>query len=131
QVIYAGVVKQDSELAELYAAADVFVAPSLQENLSNTVMEALACGTPCVAFDVGGMSDMIEHRSNGYLARPGDPEDLAEGIRWILQDEQRRLTMAARARQKCISEYDAAYIARRHLELYQSILAVPSNRVPA
>jgi glycosyltransferase involved in cell wall biosynthesis len=122
ECLYTGTIEDDDRLAALYAAADVFVAPSIQENLSNTVMEALACGTPCIAFDIGGMPDMIEHRRNGYLARPFDAADLAEGIRWILEDDQRRNELSARARQKVLDEFAMPVVARRHLELYRRIL---------
>jgi glycosyltransferase involved in cell wall biosynthesis len=67
-------------VALLYAAVDVLVTPSRQDNLSNTIVESLACGTPAVAFDIGGMPDMIEHKINGYLAKPFDTSDLAAGI---------------------------------------------------
>lgn len=65
-------------------AADVLIAPSTEENLSNAVMESLSCGTPVVAFNIGGMSDMIRHLENGYLAKPFDAKDLAIGISKIL-----------------------------------------------
>src|SRR5690606_16437207 len=67
---YLGTLHDDVPLALVYSAADVLVAPSVQEDLSNGVMEAMACGTPTVAFDIGGMSDLIDHQQNGYLARP-------------------------------------------------------------
>jgi len=81
ETVALGRIDDDARLACAYSAADVFVAPSVQENLSNTVMEALACGTPVAAFSVGGMPDMIIPGVNGYLAQPFSPEDLAEGIR--------------------------------------------------
>jgi glycosyltransferase involved in cell wall biosynthesis len=129
ECLYTGTVKNDDSLAALYAAADVFVAPSIQENLSNTVMEALACGTSCVAFDIGGMPDMIEHRRNGYLARPFDAADLAEGVRWILEDDQRRQELSSRARQKVLEEFAMAVVARRHLELYRRVLEPTPHQV--
>jgi glycosyltransferase involved in cell wall biosynthesis len=122
ECLYTGTVKDDDSLAALYAAADVFVAPSVQENLSNTVMEALACGTSCVAFDIGGMPDMIEHHRNGYLARPFDAADLAEGMRWILEDDQRRQDLSSRARRKVLEEFAMPVVAHRHLELYRQVL---------
>ncbi len=122
ECLYIGTIKDDDGLAALYAAADVFVAPSIQENLSNTVMEALACGTPCVAFDIGGMPDMIEHRRNGYLARAFDAADLAEGMRWLLEDDQRWQELSFRARQKVLEEFAMPVVARRHLELYRRVL---------
>jgi glycosyltransferase involved in cell wall biosynthesis len=79
-----GPVTSDLLLSILYAAADVFVAPSRQDNLANTVLEAMACGRPCVAFNIGGMPDAIDHCLNGYLAKPYDTDDLAAGILWGL-----------------------------------------------
>jgi len=73
----------DLTLASVYSVADVFVCPSREDNLPNTVAEALACGTPCAAFAVNGLPDMIQHRKNGWLAKPFDSADLAEGIRWL------------------------------------------------
>ena len=119
---YVGRLNDDASLAALYSAADVFVAPSIQENLSNTVMEALACGTPCVAFDVGGMPDMIEHRRNGFLARPFDAADLADGLSWVLADEARWRALGIRAREKAVEEFEMSRVAHRHLELYRRIL---------
>jgi glycosyltransferase involved in cell wall biosynthesis len=78
---FVGTVTDDVEIARLYAAMDVFVCPSMQENLPNTIAEAMACGVPCAAFAVGGIPDLIEHRSNGYLAAPFDAADLGHGIR--------------------------------------------------
>ncbi|MEG3066598.1 glycosyltransferase [Acetomicrobium sp.] len=60
----------------LYSAADIFVAPSLMEAFGKTIAEAMACGTPVVAFDANGPKDIIDHEINGYLAKPFEPEDL-------------------------------------------------------
>lgn len=116
---FAGTLTDDSALARLYSAADVLVAPSTQENLSNAVLESLACGTPVAAFDIGGMPDMIEHQRNGYLARSLDADDLAHGISWILEDETRRRALSDRARNKVLEEFESSKIARRYLELYE------------
>ncbi|PJF21041.1 MAG: glycosyl transferase, partial [Phototrophicales bacterium] len=72
-------------MALLYSACDVFVLPSMQDNLPNTLLESLACGTPCVAFDTGGIPDLIQHQTNGYLAKLRDVQDLAQGIQWTLE----------------------------------------------
>jgi glycosyltransferase involved in cell wall biosynthesis len=69
-----------------YNASDVFIAPSLADNLPTTVMESLCCGTPVVGFDIGGIPDMVEHKKNGYLARYRDSDDLAEGIVYCLNN---------------------------------------------
>jgi glycosyltransferase involved in cell wall biosynthesis len=117
-----GHVADEAALAALYAAADVFVAPSIQENLPNTVMEALACGTPCVAFDAGGLSDLIEHQRNGWLARAHQAEDLARGIAWVLEDEPRRSALAARGRRKAEEEFELTRVARRYADLYRELM---------
>ena len=75
---YMGHLHDEVSLALLYSAVDVFVAPSRQDNLPNTVVEASACGTPTVAFNIGGMPDLIEHQVSGYLAIPYEIRDLAK-----------------------------------------------------
>jgi len=122
KVHYLGWQSDDASIARLYAAADVFVLPSIQENLPYTVMEAMSCGTPCVAFDIGGVSDLIEHRQNGYLARPFDPADLARGIGFVLEDDRRRGELSVQARHKVEREFAMESVAKRHLALYQSLL---------
>lgn len=117
---YLGYLHDDISIASLYSAADLFVSPSIQENLSNTVMEAMACGTPCAAFDIGGMADMIEHKHNGYLARPFDDEDLAEGIAWGLADEKRLLALSGRCREKA-EEFSLDHVAERYIDLYKKL----------
>lgn len=102
---YLGTLSDDIFLAIIYAAADVFVAPSVQDNLPNAAMEALACGTPCVAFKIGGMPDLIEHKQNGYLAHPFATEDLAQGIAWVLESRQRWQVLSSRAREKVEQEF--------------------------
>lgn len=80
KINFLGQFTDEITLSLVYNSANVFVAPSLEENLANTVNESLACGTPVVAFEVGGMPDMIKHKSNGYLAKYKDSNDLANGI---------------------------------------------------
>jgi glycosyltransferase involved in cell wall biosynthesis len=118
---YLGWQHDDAALALLYAAADVFVMPSLQESLGYTVMEAMACGTPCVAFNQGGVPDLIDHLQNGYLAHPYEPVDLARGIAWVLNNEDRRKILAQQARQKVEQEFTVEKVAERHMSLYREI----------
>lgn len=107
------------EMAELYASVDAFVLPSLSENLPNTIMEAMACGTPCVGFEVGGIPEMIDHKVNGYLARYKDAADLAEGIKYVLSEENHeRLSTAAR--KKIIDCYSEKAVAERYIEIYNA-----------
>jgi len=118
---YLGQIRDDASLAVLYSAVDVMVVPSLQENLSNVIMESLACGTPVVAFEVGGNSDMIDHKVNGYLARPKDAEDLAAGIEWVLNSPDYD-ALCRNAREKTEREFESSLVAGRYIELYNRIL---------
>jgi glycosyltransferase involved in cell wall biosynthesis len=121
KINYLGRLNDDITLALVYAAADVFVAPSIEDNLPNTVMESLACGTPCVSFHIGGMSDLIEHQQNGYLAKPFDINDLAYGISWVLTDEERYQGLRDRARKKVEIEFSSELQAHRYTSLYQEL----------
>jgi glycosyltransferase involved in cell wall biosynthesis len=90
-------------------------------------MESLACGTPVVGFDIGGNSDLIDHRQNGYLAKPFDTGDLAKGIEWVLgtgKDAQ----LGQNARGKVLREFDSKVVADRYIELYRNILNRTSKR---
>ncbi len=116
---YQGHMHDDISLRLLYSAADVMVVPSLQENLSNAIMESLACATPVVAFDVGGNSDMIEHKINGYLAKPFDPQDLAHGVKWVLCSPD---TTKKNARNKIISSFESEFLSKKYINLYKQIL---------
>lgn len=117
---FLGNINDNKKMSLVYSAADVFVAPSIQDNMPATVMEALACGTPVAAFNIGGMPDMIEHKLCGYLAHPFETSDLANGIEWILSNENIRL--GNRARSKMIVEFDISKIADKYFDLYHSIV---------
>jgi len=119
---YLGRLNDEISLALVYSAADVFIVPSIQENLPNTIMESLGCGTPVVAFDVGGIRDMIVHQRNGYLANPFDTGDLACGIKWVLEDNIRWKKLSENARKKVINEFDIVKVAKRYEDLYKDIL---------
>lgn len=90
----------------------------MQDNLPNTVMESLACGTPCVAFDIGGMPDMIDHQQNGYLSKPFDIDDLARGIVWVLEDEERLRNLGINSREKVEQNFTLEIQARKYLSIY-------------
>lgn len=105
------------EMSKLYASVDAFVLPSLSENLPNTIMEAMACGVPCVSFRVGGIPEMIDHLENGYLANYKDAADLAKGILYVLDDANHK-RLAENARHKIISCYSEKSVAERYIKIY-------------
>ena len=119
----AGIIRSDAEMATLLADADVFVATSRLDNLPNTVMEATAFGVPTVAFQIGGMPDMIEHQATGYLARAFEATDLADGIFWVLANEARLKALKMAARSKAEREFGSALQAERMLATYGRAIA--------
>jgi glycosyltransferase involved in cell wall biosynthesis len=124
---YTSHVYDDISLVTLYSACDVTVIPSLQENLSNVIMESLSCGTPVVGFDIGGNGDMITHYKNGYLAKPFDTDDLAKGIEWILEDKERYQDLCFSAREKVVENFDSRKVAKQYLNLYKEIGVVATE----
>lgn len=119
---YLGRLNDDLSLALVYAAADVMVVPSLQEAFGKTAMEALACGTPVVSFDSTGLKDIVEHMQNGYRAECFSVEDLARGINWVLEDEERWQALSHRAREKVEQEFTLEIQARAYKKLYEEVL---------
>lgn len=129
-----GSISNETRLAQIYSLADLFVLPSMEDNLPNTVIESMACGIPVVGFKIGGMPDMIEHKVNGYLAQPGDVTGLTEGIRWCLANAS-ALKLGERCREKVELEYSQRVQAESYTNLYENILlgksAVKSLAAPA
>ncbi|HZD26082.1 MAG TPA: glycosyltransferase family 4 protein [Alphaproteobacteria bacterium] len=118
-----GLVKDDRALARLYSACEVMVAPSEQEAFGKTLVEAMACGTPVVAFANGGPCDIVQDRRTGVLAAAGDVGELAAGIVWCIEDEARNRELGRLARTRAKREYDIGVVADRYHSLYGEILA--------
>lgn len=119
---YTGRLHDDLSLRLLYAAADVFVIPSRQNNLPNTGLEAHACGTPVVAFRTGGLVGIVDDRCTGALADPFEPESLAAAIRWVLEDPQRRQQLGVAARHRAERLWDPARVAGIYAKVYWQVL---------
>lgn len=115
---YAYAARDELGLIAYYSAIDVFVAPSTTENLPYTVMEAMACGVPCVAFEIGGLSDLIVHGQHGVLAIPFDTEALAEGIRQALANRE---IWGLAARAHVVQHYAAPLVAQQHRAVYRAL----------
>lgn len=112
----------DIGLCLAYVAADVFVAPSTEDNLPLTVLEAMSCGCPVAAFDIAGMLDAVIHQENGTLARSFDSRDLAACLAWLLADRERRANLGRAARRLVEERFTLARQAAAHLRLYESLL---------
>lgn len=116
-----GYVQGEENLSRVYAAADVFVLPSMEDNLPNTIMEAMACGIPCVGFNVGGIPEMIDHNANGYVARAADAADLAKGIACVL-DKDNYTSMSRNARVKVMKAYSEESVAEQYVNVYKEVM---------
>ncbi len=121
RVISLGSINSAARMADIYAAADCFVTPSLQDNLPNTIMEAMACGTPCVGFNVGGIPEMIDHQRNGYVAEYKNAHDLEVGIRYVTGREH-AARLSAEARSKVMADYSESSVAEKYLSIYRKII---------
>lgn len=121
-MIPLGYVSDTQKIVDVYNAIDVFVTPSLSDNLPNTVMEAMACGVPCVGFKVGGIPEMIDHERNGYVVKMKDSTDLATGIHWVLNVADYEM-LSAEAVEKVKQCYSQAQVAAQYIAVYEKALA--------
>ena len=121
QVYALDYISNEKELVNVYNAVDLYVTPSLEENLPNTIMEAMACGIPCVGFNVGGIPEMIDHLHNGYVADYKSAEDFANGIHWTLSESEYQ-SLSEEARRKVTSSYSESTIAKKYIEVYNKII---------
>lgn len=118
---FAGKIDQDEVLAAYYNAADVFLFPSLQESMGYTALESLACGTPVVAFATSGVTDVVRHEQNGYLAALGNTVQFAEGIRWVYQHSDRD-ELGQQGIAHARTHYASDVVAEKHRVLYSKLL---------
>lgn len=114
-----GYVNDKQRIVTVYNAVDVFVLPSLSENLPNTIMEAMACGVPSVGFRIGGIPEEIDHLENGYVAAYRDATDLAKGIYWALNEAD-----TEEVRKACLTKVNRCYsqqsVAQRYIDVYET-----------
>ncbi|MBR1687066.1 MAG: glycosyltransferase family 4 protein [Prevotella sp.] len=118
RAVALGYVNDEHRIVGIYNAADVFVLPSLSENLPNTIMEAMACGVASVAFRVGGIPEEIDHRQTGYIADYRDAADLARGLHWVLCEADRD-TLRRQCLSKVARSYSQQSVALRYIEEYE------------
>jgi len=121
EVQVQGYIRSFEKMTELYSEADVYVFPSLIDNLPGTVMESLACETPVVCFDKNGTPELVLHKEDGYIAKAEDSGDLADGIEWILNNNESN-QLGKKGREDMYSRYNEEVIAREYINLYSNIL---------
>ncbi|WP_378950733.1 glycosyltransferase [Pelosinus sp. sgz500959] len=117
-------------MAKYYGAADLFVQSSTVENLSLAICEAMACGTPVVAFDIGGNGEIIEHLKTGYLAQRGSSSSLAAGIQHYLDNPELILRTSQLARKYIVDQFDASRMTDQYLNLYQELIGQRVKSMP-
>lgn len=119
---YLGPLHDDLSLRIAYSAADAMVVPSRLDNLPTTGTEALACGTPVIAFNTSGLPDIVKHKKNGWLAKAFNTEDLASGINWVLKDSDRRRILSIQARSDAVDQFSYPVIAKSYHAVYEQVL---------
>lgn len=121
EVFYVGTLSDDVSIISLYNAVDVMLVPSQQEAFGQTASESMACGTPVVAFGHTGLLDIIDHKKNGYLAEPLNTTDLADGIEWVL-DNDNYSDLCSNARDKIVREFDSEVVSSKYIQLYKNTI---------
>jgi glycosyltransferase involved in cell wall biosynthesis len=117
-----GYLNSDDQIRTAYSAADVFLLPSLEDNLPNTMLESLACGTPIIAFDVGGIPDVVIDNATGRLAPVGNTEEMGGAILSLIFDPDQRGEMGRRGRDTMVKDYSLSIQAERYLRVYEDLL---------
>ena len=121
ETIALGYVQEDAVKAIAYSAADLFVFPTRADNLPLVLQESMACGTPMIACNVGGVSDLVRPGVTGYLAKPEEIDSLNEGILTLLENPALRQRMSQACRAIALSDYRLELQAQRYIELYQTL----------
>lgn len=119
---HLGPLHDDTLLSYFYAACDLFVCPSLQDNLPNTVIESLACGTPVLGYRTGGIPDMVKHEYNGGIVEQiGSAEDFSRALIDCLSSRERLGGMKIHAREAALTNYDESIQATCYTRAYRTI----------
>ena len=122
KIHFTGNIKDENEMISYLSLANATILPSIQENLSNMVIESLSCGTPVVAFNIGGNKDMIEHKQNGYLVKNINSHDLANGIKWVTDNKLRNKELSYNSRKKVLDNYKESILIPKYIIFYEKIL---------
>jgi glycosyltransferase involved in cell wall biosynthesis len=116
-------INNDEQLSQVYNCADLLIHPSVVENLPNCIIEAMACGTPAIAFDVGGVKEVILHKENGYLAKYKDDEDLFQGLKWLLNHPSLHAALGEKCRAWVENTFSLKLQTQRFLDLFQELMS--------
>lgn len=121
-VFNVGRIYDEQLLGKLYSAADVVIMPSRQEAFGQVASEAQACGTPAVVFNKGGPIDIVAHKETGYLAKPFDTQDLANGICWVIDEQTKGDHLSQNSRQRAVSLFAPEVAGQKYVQMYENML---------
>lgn len=127
QARQVGYVNSDDLLNLCYGAADIFVLPTLAENFPLSILDALATGTPTVAFDAGGIPDLIRHLETGYLVSERNADGLAQAISFLLANPDERARIGQNARRAAERDHSVERCTERYVSVYRE--AIETNQV--
>ena len=119
---YAGYVRDPKVVRELFAAADIYVTTSHEDNLPTTVMESLACGVPAIGYEIGGVPELISNGVTGFVYPKGDWQSMLEGVMQLMEDPSLLKKFSFNARKKAEEQYDESHVAKQYAALYQNIV---------
>lgn len=117
-----GKVSDRKKISYIYSAVDITAVPSRSESFSLVTLESFMCSTPVVAFNIGGIKDIIDHKINGYKAKPFETHDLAHGIEWCTENNKRNECLSIAAREKAMKEFSLQSHSQKYIELYKSLI---------
>jgi glycosyltransferase involved in cell wall biosynthesis len=117
-----GYLTDENLLSVCYNASDLFVIPSLAENLPNTILESMSCGNPAIGFNIGGIPELIKNNKNGFLTNFKDSRDLANNILWMIEHPNERKQMGINARKNVEKNFSQEFQARNYIKLYKKLL---------
>ena len=125
-IISLGQIQDDQTLVQLYSSVHVLVIPSRAEAFSLVTCEAHSCGLPVVGYEIGGIPDIVIHQKTGWITEPFDTSDFADGIQWVLSNQERRSELSANSRRNVIEKFSEEVVSLKYLELYETIARSPS-----
>lgn len=123
-----GYIADERRIVDVYNSVDLFVLPSLEDNLPNTIIEAMACGVPCVGFNTGGIPEEIDHKKNGYIAQYKNAQDLAAGMEWTLLQAP-YAELSDNAVKKVSAQFSQHAVALKYSDVYEQAMAFNNYRL--
>lgn len=121
EIRWVGKISDDRLLPLLYSSADVTAVPSRQDNLPQVATESISCGCPVVAYDVGGLRDIVEHKGTGYIAAPFSCEDFANGLAWALKCKIRGAELKENCRISALEKWGSEKTVGKYISLFEEV----------